>query len=368
MTVVLQKLFLYKRIGSLSFCNARKRTFAEIVCKYIIIVSVRLSYGGRNLNVPVTVTVNGGNNGDGTVEVKLTLQPATMHTQTVAIMPKTAIIRIFIFFVICYLCFLLRTVPATKIISPTAVSVNNAVPPSVSDITGLQIVVIYDDYSSENADMSKVTVIDDQPLTEYDNAVRLSYGGRNLNGRIIVVNYHNLKPCNIELFTDFIFGFIRTCKGQSRNFNVDAEQSFNRTQSRFYCVEFFNKRAVNEVHLIFVVCKSVVILVRGFDPVTVTVNGGNNGDGTVEGGCAGGCGSVDTLGGTDLSGIIFNFFQSFIVFIPTRNFLCGISATDKLYKSYEFKGVTAPVLETEHSAIVDDLVDVAGLTSVKGYY
>ena len=85
------------------------------------------------------------------------------------------------------------------------------------DITGLQIVVIYDDYSSENADMSKVTVIDDQPLTEYDNAVRLSYGGRNLNV-----------------------------------------------------------------------------------PVTVTVNGGNNGDGTVEGGCAGGCGSVDTLGGTAL--------------------------------------------------------------------
>ncbi|MDE7082800.1 MAG: leucine-rich repeat protein [Clostridia bacterium] len=59
------------------------------------------------------------------------------------------------------------------------------------DITGLQVVIIYDDYSTENADMSKVTYDLHDPLTELNNVVELTYEGRTLFVRINVTSGGN---------------------------------------------------------------------------------------------------------------------------------------------------------------------------------
>lgn len=53
------------------------------------------------------------------------------------------------------------------------------------DMTGLQIVIVYDDYSTENADMSKVTLVDPMgPLGVLDNEVTLSVEGQSRQVRI----------------------------------------------------------------------------------------------------------------------------------------------------------------------------------------
>ncbi len=59
------------------------------------------------------------------------------------------------------------------------------------DITGLQVVVIYDDYSTENADMSKVTYDLHDPLTEMNNVIELQYEGATLFVRINVTEGGN---------------------------------------------------------------------------------------------------------------------------------------------------------------------------------
>ena len=46
------------------------------------------------------------------------------------------------------------------------------------DMSGLQIIIVYDDYSTENADMSKVTLVSPTgPLTELDTTVTFSVEG-----------------------------------------------------------------------------------------------------------------------------------------------------------------------------------------------
>lgn len=54
------------------------------------------------------------------------------------------------------------------------------------DITGLQVIVIYDDYSTEYADMSKVTYDLHEPLTRLDNVITLTYEGRTVRVGITV--------------------------------------------------------------------------------------------------------------------------------------------------------------------------------------
>jgi len=54
------------------------------------------------------------------------------------------------------------------------------------DITGLQVVIVYDDYSTENADMSKVTYDLHDPLTTYDNVVKITYQDKTLRVGITV--------------------------------------------------------------------------------------------------------------------------------------------------------------------------------------
>ncbi|MDE6667900.1 MAG: leucine-rich repeat protein [Clostridia bacterium] len=54
------------------------------------------------------------------------------------------------------------------------------------NISGLQVIIIYDDYSTEYADMSKVTYNLHDPLTLMDNVVELQYEGKTLFVRINV--------------------------------------------------------------------------------------------------------------------------------------------------------------------------------------
>lgn len=54
------------------------------------------------------------------------------------------------------------------------------------DITGLQVIIIYNDYSTEYADMSKVTYDLHDPLTRLDNVVKLTYEGRTVRVGITV--------------------------------------------------------------------------------------------------------------------------------------------------------------------------------------
>lgn len=59
------------------------------------------------------------------------------------------------------------------------------------DITGLQVIIEYDDYSTEYADMSKVTYDLHDELTEMNNVVQLTYEGIPLYVRISVTNGPN---------------------------------------------------------------------------------------------------------------------------------------------------------------------------------